>query len=223
MVGFIIVLVFVVLVWAWLSSTMKKNKREHAANVARDQQREVERNAALNAQDDFFGEARAEWPLQTPIRSKGRAMLMATQHVSRLRLQYFENEGAFEAGAIREFDVKALRTVEIRETFRTRKVEKVDHVPISFSNNRSSVGRAVAGGLIAGPTGAMVGAASGLGGKHKIEHKKVTTYEERQERAPAMLVLGVNDIENPLVKIHFEADGEADTWRHRIDMARQRR
>ena len=65
----------------------------------------------------------------------------------------------------------------------------------------------------------MVGAASGLGGKQKIEHKQVITKSERQVRAYPMLVLGTNDLEKPVTKIHFENSGDADLWNNRIEVA----
>lgn len=115
---------------------------------------------------------------------------------------------------------KAILSFDVVIPEKSRIVTHTDKVPVTVKQKRSTVGRAAVGGLLLGPVGVAVGAASGLNGKDKVEYHEVKRNETITEKGAALLVLGIKDPVNPKLTIKFDKAGEANEWWYRIQSAR---
>jgi len=88
----------------------------------------------------------------------------------------FSHDLEFNAGEKIEFPFRQILSVELQHNERNEKFYRTESVPVSATNKRSPVARAIVGGVLLGPAGMVVGAASGLGGTTKItsEERRVT-------------------------------------------------
>ena len=124
----VLITIAAIIIFVFLQN--QRNDRNKKAVAARNDADAKKQRDGLNAQDDFFSSERADWPFQTPARSEGQAMLMATSNVSRLRLQFHDRVPGFFLGRSVEVETCALRSVNTVETFRTERVSKTEHVPV---------------------------------------------------------------------------------------------
>lgn len=71
---------------------------------------------------------------------------------------------------------------------------------VTKSDNRNTIGRAIVGGAIAGPAGAIIGGSTS---------KKITSYEQGTDKIvhDYTVVININSISNPIIRINTGDDG----------------
>jgi len=134
----------------------------------------------------------------------------------------YEVGDVFSAGVVKDIPIEQIISCELQRENIVEKFYRTELVPVSQSNKRSPVGRAVVGGLLLGPAGLVMGAASGLGGKTTITTKEIQVRDERVVEGPPVLVLSTVNEQNDRFKIRFAEDALAEHWEHQIRAARVR-
>ncbi|WP_148650938.1 hypothetical protein [Sphingopyxis granuli] len=121
--------------------------------------------------------------------------------------------------------VEKIRSVSIDRPLKNLNIAThVEKMPVAVGSNRSPVGRALIGGAIAGPVGALVGGMSGLGGKSEIEMVETRRYHETiQYESYPKLVIVIDDLESPRHMFEFDSIKETNEWSARIFAAINRK
>ena len=131
---------------------------------------------------------------------------------------YTLSQGCVAATPI-EIPTATILSVELRRDDVKERYERTELVPTEITNKKSPVGRAVVGGLLLGPTGAVVGAASGLGGKAKVTVEERKVADERIVKGPPKLIIGAQ-VAGGVFSLEFAVQDHADHWRNQVRSAR---
>lgn len=119
-------------------------------------------------------------------------------------------------------NVRAIVSMDVYIPKGTKVITHRDKVPVSVKEQRNTIGRAVVGGALMGPLGAVVGGVSGLGGKTNVEYHASYRTETIETSGKSQLVLGTNDINNPVIRIEFIPSNISNEWYYRIRAAQSR-
>ncbi len=94
-------------------------------------------------------------------------------------------------------------------------------VPMSIvgTNTKSPVARGLAGGVLLGPAGLVLGAASGLNSKVSTSVENHTVTEEYETDGEQQLIIGLSVAERPVLKLRFSPSTLADDWLYRLQGA----
>ncbi len=91
-------------------------------------------------------------------------------------------------------------------------VSRKETTALAVPKNKSAIGRGVAGALVLGPVGAVLGAASALTPETRIvEHEHQRQSEIMVDGKP-ILVVETSSLTRPIVKIEFEKLIDAESW-----------
>lgn len=113
-------------------------------------------------------------------------------------------------------------SVGISRDKRNKVITHKETTPVAVGTGKSAGTRALAGALIAGPAGAIVGQASGLSGKSKIKYVATQRSETISVDGHPYLVLETEDIERPLRTLIFDTEKQTKEWSSRIATALSR-
>lgn len=130
-------------------------------------------------------------------------------------IPYQLDEEFFELDAI-ELALTDIISLDIARPKVTKTRKKTVPVSIVENKRKSPVGRAAVGGVLLGPVGAVVGAASGLNAKTetRIENREVS--ERYETDGDPQLVVGTKLDDFPVLKLKFDPVANAETWMFKI-------
>ena len=164
----------------------------------------------------YFESLSGEWPFATACRMNGVEVdLLMNAAADRIRI--FPSRGAttFSPSNVYELAAADITDVHLEKQIINETRKRTEDVITPRRNNKSTVGRAVAGGVLLGPLGAMVGAASSMKAPPpKIEKR---TIEEKVEREGVpLIVISTRDPARPLLKLDLTQKGPAEEWHARL-------
>ena len=138
------------------------------------------------------------------FRFSGDQMIMMDNFGTRLRLLTGRViNGAFSIVADQTIQVDDIVSVELVKN------ERLSASSTTVARTSGGVGRAVVGGLIAGPTGAVVGAAT-------ARATATTTRVEQKVYESSELVFGLADLDAPVLRLLSTNHPQWEQWLHRI-------
>lgn len=157
---------------------------------------------------EFESENAADWPVFHKDSGEWhKEYLLMSADQARLRRATVRVNPVFEVKLDTIIDVGDIVSVEIQRSATT--VMQLDMQ--SVTKKKGGLTRALVGGLIAGPAGAIVGAGTaGSVTSGSTTGKQVTSY------GPIDLVIGITDLHNPVVKMRMLSMPSAEDWLHRI-------
>lgn len=189
------------------------------------QKRLAERRETLVRQKEllskFIKAETAEWLHVTPAKVNGRNAVIGLSEGGEINLKtYVEMNGLYIVKAHKSLSSQHIISFDVEAPDRTKLVTHKEKVPVATKKKRSSVGRAIVGGVALGPLGAVVGAASGLNGKEQVTYHEVKRQETVKVKGDPLLVLGVRELDEPKLVICFEPAKLAEEWWYRIQSLR---
>lgn len=204
----------------YLNEKTKADESAEARRLAREIDDEYQQNRKVLV-EQLFG----DWPFHAGAMIDHEIGFVAMDaNGKNLRLVSCKKDGTSIAVKGEEtIRVGSITSLDINQPMKEKIVSHVETTPVAVGSKRSPVGRAVVGGLIAGPAGAMVGGMSGLGGKSKIEHVQTSRQETVMVKGHPKLVIGVDDLARPRRVFEFPTVSETNEWPSRIHAAMNRR
>lgn len=118
----------------------------------------------------------------------------------------------FELTIDRTIPFSDIRTVEFVQDDKRETYRRAVTTPVALAKNKSAIGRGLAGGVLLGPAGLLLGAASALTPETKIVEHKSSELAERTVKGPPMLVITTRDRENPFIRLQFDDVDEARSY-----------
>jgi hypothetical protein len=216
----------------WLfgrSAIEAQSKRRIAATNALRERSEAAAAAKCQVERDKSAwlETLKGWRFQTfgrvlNLKSRPKCIIALGADDRLLRIAQFSDEGKFEVLSDKILALNKIISLDIAFPTVTKTVYDVQAVPIVSKQKRSPVGRAVVGGILLGPLGAVVGAASGLNGAVTTNVEERQVAKKIESRGDAQLILGIADVEVPVLKIELEPPQLAGEWLHRIRAAQMK-
>lgn len=120
-----------------------------------------------------------------------------------------------------DFPLSSIRIIKTAqgETTVTRHVRR-DREITEPGKAKSPIKRAVVGGLVLGPVGAVVGAVSGIAASPGTQ-KTIIEYVAKEEvvKSTPYLIIEHADVVNPILHLEVNSMGDAELWRTRIEAA----
>jgi hypothetical protein len=218
---FLALLVFVA-VAVIISTPQRRRNRE------RERQRQAEQDALdaayIQASLQLQHKVGADGFIVEPVEVDGRSGILALANDGRaLRFIAWHREGA----ALACVDDQTLSTTTIRATSINQPdvasvVTHREKVPVAVAARRSAGGRALVGGLVAGPAGAVIGGASGLNAGSKIKMVATERHETVYSKGHPVMVIEFDDLVTPRRSVTFADANTTDDWLSRIHAAMQR-
>lgn len=89
-------------------------------------------------------------------------------------------------------------------------------VPVFTSTKKSKLGRAVVGGLVAGPAGAVIGAMTGVGHKIEVHNKTQRVFSHHAERSGKPFLL-INTVSGDRYEVNLGLQSLHETWLTHLD------
>jgi hypothetical protein len=123
-----------------------------------------------------------------------------------------------DIGDFLEVQTKSILLAELNSPSVQKYVREVKTEAVVIQTKKSSIGRALVGGVLLGPVGAVVGAASGVGGKQEIKHVQTPISREVTSKGPLEVVLRLNDMQKPMLRLRGETNAKTEEWFHRINL-----
>jgi len=203
----------------------KQKARETAAalDVADKEARKQKIKASGEAKDNYFTELRTVWSAQNEcVVNLVPAIFAMNNNCSAISIMPYVLGEIFEALPPIHFSLESVFSAEVRWKELKETFFRTEVVPISSTNKRSPVGRALVGAVLLGPAGLVIGAASGLGGKTTITSQERKVLDERIVKGKPTLVIGTTDPNFPVVEVSFRSDNVPDHWLGQIRAAKAR-
>jgi len=195
-------------------------ERAAAAEYAAEFQRRMD--AARAAKEAFKAARREQWAVNECSFRGHSALFGIKKDNSAIGVVTYRLEGAeFHAGTPVEVPVAMLLSAKVVRDDVREAYWRTEIVPVAVKNKKSPVGRALVGGVLLGPAGVVIGAASGLGGKSQVINEERRVMDERVVKGPPRLVIGTAT--NGVLNISFEAENHAEHWANQIQAARLNR
>jgi len=204
----------------------EKAAEEQAARVASEMaraERKARCEAAIVQKDAHFQALREVWPAQNNcvfegakgvfgMNSDSQKICLATYHLDEI----FEPIMHVEIGIEKIFSA-SVKWSDVQETY-----YRTELVPIAIKNKKSPVARGLVGGVLLGPAGLVLGAASGLGGKATIVTEERKVRDQRTVKGKPVLFIGTTDPSYPSIKLSFVSDNVPEHWLNQIRAAKAR-
>lgn len=194
-------------------------RRAEVSSKFRNDKAEIEK--AFSA---FFFEIKTEWPYCIPLKVVGdvRSYLMMSRDGSFIRvanLIYIGSRGVrLKARDIATARIRSVRVYQ-GQTVLTTSVKQEREV-IEPGKSKSSIKRAIVGGIVLGPVGAVVGAVSGIG-THQPTIRTVSEYipQTKAIDGDPYLITECDDLSEPILELKMPSLTDAENWRARIEAA----
>lgn len=222
LIAFIFFLAFIVVVAFFLVQNANANAVENGKKRAEHIRREDEFAANRLALRDSLFEG---WAIAEKAKIDGKMGLVGLRaDGSELRLVSCERDGVTIKVLHDEvLPFQKIVGVNFLQEMRSKVITHKETTPVAVGNGKSVGTRALAGALIAGPAGAIVGQASGLSGKSKIEHVETKRSETILVKGHPSLVIDVDDIARPMRCLVFDTEQQTKEWSSRLSTAFNRR
>ncbi len=208
-------LIIIFLVFAFITEANNKNSIESAAKREEHGRQEAEFDANREAlrQMEFH-----DWAVSQRATVDGqRALIGMRADGSELRILICRREGnEFFAERDEVIHIKDVCGINIDQQTKKRTIVHKSSTPVAVNSGRSAGTRALAGAMIAGPVGAIIGGASGLGGKTRIEHVETRHLETVEYETQPKLVVQIRDVVRPRRVLAFDSVAELNDWSSRI-------
>jgi hypothetical protein len=202
-----------------VKSADERNKVDTAKRVTAD----IERRRMMSRMVGAATERRAyieslpgSWPFATACRMNGVEIdLLMDPDAQKLLFLLLRGATSFSPKNVYELAAADITDVYLEKRVITETRKRTEEVITPRPNNKSTVGRAVVGGVLLGPVGAMVGAASSMKAPPpKIEQR---TIEETIERdGVPLIVIATTDPARPLLKLDLTQKAPTEEWHARL-------
>ena len=214
-------------IWRRAIATLDAEKAELDAQAKRLRQLDKEERERAAAEKTAWLSRQTGWTdrsegrlLNVPERPSCVAMLGGEGRL--FRLVEYRLGNSFDVLNDKTLPINKIISLDIARPTVKKTVYTTQAVPIVKKQHRSPVGRAAVGALVAGPLGAVVGAASGLGGKVTTEVEERKVAQQVEGLGDPQLIMGTSDAERPLLKIKFDPPELAESWLYKIRAAQAR-
>lgn len=185
-------------------------------SVAVDAQRRAD--AISRAEDEFYSDyLRGKTPITCRVQGARAAVVLDAQEL--LVVEYIIGELGHDVKRNTITQVSDIIRTEAVQTKKTIYTPVSTLVPVSVTKQKSALGRAAVGALVAGPVGAVVGAVSAVPQTVRTEHKEVTTMEERHVEGDAILSIWTRTDPISPHKLFFNNMDEALALKYLIEAA----
>lgn len=217
----LLVLIIAFFAWIIVGGRREDEKRElEAAEYKRLYYLEADRKKRLldEATSLFTG-----WSHITPAQINGSSGVFALSENGLLvrYLTYDDTKADFEKRKDRTFAARSVLSLDVVIPDVTKTRTNYERVAEPVQKNRSVVGRAAVGGVVLGPLGAVVGGMTGLQPNTKIVERTVKKTETYQTKGPSVLVIGLRDVSEPVLRVMFDPSKLSNEWWYRLNAARQ--
>jgi hypothetical protein len=179
------------------------------------------RERALFEKDEYKNNMRDLWVFNECAINNNASIIALSKNYKNLKFIRYDATGEFTITQEDIISIKDVWSENIKVNYQMGSETKTVIVPTKIQNTRSPVKRAVVGAIILGPVGAIVGAASGLGGEKTIvsQEKSVTTAK-MMAQSPELEV----HIRTPdgikKTSIVFYGQSHAEHWLKQIRLAK---
>lgn len=199
-----------------------------AQQKAVDNERRALERAAKQAQRDEAKAAADRWPSEQigwNHISKAQMMHVAGQPAcyfmidekgGALRIATYQLTQEFAVDNDFEINVRGVISMNVASPSVTKTRTKTVPVTTIQHEKKSPIARGLVGGVLLGPAGLVLGAASGLNSKvtSTVSHEKV--LEDYETVGEPQLIIGTSDQTHPVLKIKFDPPSLAEEWMYRI-------
>lgn len=223
----IIVLCFAILVVIGLAvASLSASNKERLKEIRERKQAEYD---AANAEyekacAELCEPALSGWSLIEKVTVDSRpARIALSEDGKSLRFLSWKRQGNGIVNVTdRTYPTKAVIGLAIDQPDVSRIVTHKEKTPVAVNVRRSAGGRALVGGIVAGPAGAVIGGASGLNGKTKITMVETERHETVDSKGHPTLIVQLDDLASPRRALVFSDVKTTNEWSSRIHAAMTR-
>lgn len=184
------------------AESRKRDAAEHAA-----------KKAAFGIAKNEFIELKLSGVRPSPVKIDGLpALLSHVDGQSGVRIIMLRAPLVFEITSDVVIQFSAIRAVEfvqddVVETYMRRVT-----TPVAVQKKKSAIGRGLVGGVLLGPAGLLLGAASGVAPSTKIVEHTVSHADQRIIKGPPTMMLTTRERVDPFIRIEFAKPDDARAW-----------
>lgn len=191
----------------------ERRAREREANQRR---REAARAAADQWPATQSGWAHISKARMMHVTGQPQCYFMIDQKGASLRIATYQVSQDFRIESDVEINIPRVLSMNIASPSVTKTRTKTIPVTTIEHKKKSPVARGLVGGVLLGPAGLVLGAASGLNSKvtSSVSHEKV--LEDYETTGDPQLIIGTSDQEHPVLKLKFDPPSLAEEWMYRI-------
>lgn len=218
---------FITLVFLVIGGTVAILLKSSASDLAKDgleRDRKMELwEAEKRKLEQFLAHEHEGWRFLNGTKIDGHSGLIALDERGiSIRLATFdENADVLAIVSDERLPVSSIKSISVSQPTKSKTVVHVDQTPVAVqANKKSPGGRALVGAVVAGPIGAIVGAATGLSNESKIELHQTRRSQEITVRDPAVLIIGTSDFKRPTIRLAFGDNTILNQWSSRLWAAR---
>jgi hypothetical protein len=199
-----------------------------------DEERRVAEAQAYQDRRAAAKEDAGRWPSEqigSTYITKGRLMhvngqpkcfFMLTNGGADLRIVEYKDGPDFSVDNDITVPISQVISLNVASPTVTRTRTKTVPVTVVEKKNKSPVGRGLVGGVLLGPAGLVLGAASGLNSNLASTVKHENVNETYDTLGDPQLIIGTTNPDQPVFKIKFDPPGLADEWMYRLHAAQRR-
>jgi hypothetical protein len=183
-------------------------------NFEREEKERIERSRKA------FLDSLSDWPVKANCKiEKRRCAALINANSTALRFITFSENGEPLIERVFQIAVKSIISMGMERPEIVTTVSDIQYVPVTIQKQKRPITRAVVGGALFGPVGAVVGAVSGVGGRIETKVEAHRTTRRKTLLGSSQLVLGTSDPNHICVKIEFDPVKLAEEWWYRIQAA----
>jgi hypothetical protein len=156
------------------------------------------------------------------VKGQPKCFFMLTDEGKAIRIVEFKDAPDFELQGECTLPTSRIISIHIASPTVTKTRSKTVPVTVVEKKNKSPVGRGLVGGVLLGPAGVVLGAASGLNSKVVSTVKHETVNENYDALGDPQLIIGTSNPDQPIFKIKFDPPTLADEWIYRIQGIQRR-
>lgn len=223
MLGLILLVMALICVAFYLGGSSRREKYKKRQEAIAVQKEKMMASAIIEAENRAFINAELSNHLVGTVAHTGDqdGYIAVTPDRQSLAVYHVSSKRPHEAGDLKVIPAVAIRSVEIEKTTKKGVKIHIDRIPITTQQKKSAGGRALIGAVALGPVGLVAGAASGLNKKSTTKIKEVKRREVVDVPGPDVIVVGTNDLANPIIRIRCRDDQTTQEWAHRLEVLRE--